>query len=51
MSHNDYNLNRDLLRPLQEFLQTVGFETQAIDGSQVPDFKTLSLNEQTNPMQ
>lgn len=46
MTHNDFNINRDLLRPLQEFLNTANIDTSTQAGQRVPEFSTLDLNMQ-----
>ena len=44
MTHNDFNIARDLLRPLQEFLLQANIDTSNMNGQNVPTFKTPDLD-------
>ena len=43
MTHNDFNMNRDLLSPLREFLIEAQIDTSASQTTVVPTFSTQSL--------
>ena len=44
MTHNDYNLNRDLLRPLKDFFTRSGIETDLENGRKCPTFQAQDLD-------
>ena len=46
MTHNDYNLSRDLLRPLKDFFMRSSIEMNVGNGRACPTFQTQGLDSQ-----